>query len=116
MRAAHRIAVNAFGWDALAPAALDRIINTQHKGTSRHESLDQQPQQKTARFPPLPASAAQHAMIVDETVLPAPSYDAQATRDSPLARSQQRTTQKHLGMPPDTTGKQRGKGVQKSDK
>ena len=114
--AAHRITIDAFGWDPFAAAAFDGIVDAQHDRTGGYKALDQQLQQKATRCTPAPASTIQHAMIVDETALPAQSYDAQATRDGPLARSQQRTDEKHLGMPPDTTGKQRGKGVQKSDK
>jgi hypothetical protein len=88
VRAAHGIPIDPFRPNPLAPAALDRIIDAQHNRTGGHKALDQQPQQKATRFPALPASAVQHAMVVHKAALPSQSHDAQATRDGPLARGQ----------------------------
>src|SRR4051794_28419425 len=42
---ADRVAIDACGGDALATATLDRVVEAEHHGTVRCESLDQQPQQ-----------------------------------------------------------------------
>jgi hypothetical protein len=43
MGAAHRIALDALGLDALAPATLDRVIDAEHNRACRHEPVYQQP-------------------------------------------------------------------------
>jgi hypothetical protein len=74
--AAHRITIDAFGWDPFAAAAFDGIVDAQHDRTRGHKALDQQLQQKVTGDASTPASTIQHAMIVDETALRAQSYDS----------------------------------------
>jgi hypothetical protein len=52
-------------------------------------------------------------MIVDEMAITAAAHHPQATGDGALAWSEKGPDPKHLRLPPDTIGKQRGKGIKK---
>ena len=73
---AHRIAINALGFDALAAAALDGVIQAEDDRTGWGEGVDQQAQQQPGRLASAPASPAEHAMVVDEVALAAEASDA----------------------------------------
>src|SRR3712207_7783029 len=56
-----RVAIDAFGGDALATATLDRVVEAEHHGTVRRESLDQQPQQQPGGQPRSPDRLVQRS-------------------------------------------------------
>jgi hypothetical protein len=97
---AHGVAVDALGRDALAAAALDRVVEAQYNHPCRHEYADQQSQEQTRCSPGAPDSTVEHAVIVDEAALPAQPRDAQQARHGALAGCQDGAHQQHFSMPP----------------
>jgi hypothetical protein len=55
VRGAHWIAVDTFGRDALAAAALDRIVRAKDHRTAWHKGLEQQTKQQAGAVPSAPA-------------------------------------------------------------
>src|SRR3954447_9959131 len=107
---AHRIAVDAPGLDALAAAALNRVIQAKDHRTGWNEGVNQQAQQQPGRLASTPASPAEHAMIVDKVAFAAEAGDAQEAGHGALARRQNSPDEQHLGMAPGAVAKQRRKG------
>jgi hypothetical protein len=97
---AHGVAVDALGRDALAAAALERVVEAQDDHSCRHERGDQQSQQQTRCSPGTPDSAVEHAVIVDEAAPPAQPRDAQQACHSALAGCQDGANQQHFSMSP----------------
>src|SRR5919112_4233840 len=107
---AHRIAVDALGCDALAAPTLDGVVETENDRTRRDKGMDQQAQHQPGRLASVPASPAEHAMIIDEVALAAEANDAQEAGDGAFAGRQNSPDEQHLGMAPGAVAKQRGKG------
>ena len=74
---AHRIPINALGFDVLAAAALNGVIQAEDHRTGWDEGVNQQAQQQPGGFASTPASPTEHTMIVDEVALAAEAGDAQ---------------------------------------
>ena len=66
---ADRVAIDALGGDALAAAALDRVVEAQQHGTARREGVDQEPSSSRAAAR-APGGPVQHPVVVDEVPLP----------------------------------------------
>jgi hypothetical protein len=66
---ADRVAIDAFGGNALATATLDRVVEAEHHGTVRRERLDQQLQQQPGGQKRAPGRSVQHPMVVHEVPL-----------------------------------------------
>src|SRR4051794_38886268 len=90
MGTARRIAVNPFGLDSFAPAALNRIVDAQDNRTGGHKPSDKQTDEDATGLTATPASTTQHTMVVDKTVLTTQPDNAQTTRHGALSRSQHR--------------------------
>jgi hypothetical protein len=97
---AHGVAVDALGRDALAAAALDRVVQAQHHRPGRGEGVQQQAEQDVRRRPAAPDRAVEHAVIVDEATLPAQPHDPQQARHRAPAGRQDGADQQFLGVPP----------------
>jgi len=97
---AHRIAVDAPGSDALAAAALDRVVDAEQHRPGRGEGVQQQAEQDARCRTAAPGSTVEHAVEVDEASLPAQPRDAQQARHGALAGRQDRADQQHLGVAP----------------
>ena len=109
MAGAYRVAINAFGCDALTPSALNRVVNAQHNGSGRHENVEQQSQQHTRCSPGAPFGTVEHAMAVDEPSLVHQAHDAQKAGHGMLARRQDGTGQQSFSVPPTPLKEQRRK-------
>src|SRR5918997_3112860 len=107
---ADRIAVDALGFDVLAAAALDGVIQAEDHRTGLCEGVDQQAQQQPGRLASTPAGAVEHAMIVDEVTLAAEAGDTQDAGHGALAGCQDSADEQDLGMAPGPVAKERGKG------
>src|SRR5918998_4797762 len=107
---AHRIAVDALGLDALAAPALNRVIQAKDHRTGWNEGVNQQAQQQPGRLASVPASPAEHTMVVDEVALAAEANDAQKAGHGAFAGGQNSPDEQHLGMAPSAVAKQRRKG------
>jgi len=106
-RRAYGIAVTPLGGD-LAPASpLDRIVRPEHDGDpGRHQQHYNQPQQNLAGLQGRPRGPIQHPVVVGEVVLPGQAHHPQATADGPFPRRQDGSHHQHLGMQPNTVGKE----------
>jgi hypothetical protein len=65
VRGAHRIAVNPLGFDPLAAAALDRVVQAQQHRTARDKGFQQQAEEVARGQPRLPDRAVEHPVIVE---------------------------------------------------
>ena len=106
---AHRIAINALGFDVLAAAALNGVIQAEDHRTGWGKGLDQQAQQQPGRLACAPASPTEHAMIVDEVALATEAGDTQDAGHGALTGCQDGSDEQDLGMTPGSVAKERGK-------
>ena len=104
---ADRVAINAFGGDALAAATLDRVVEPEHHGAVRRERLDQQPQQQPGGEPRAPGRSAQHPVVVHKVPLTHQTADPQQAGHGARPRSENGANQQHLGRAPAPMVKQR---------
>jgi hypothetical protein len=109
IRGAHRVAVDALGSDAPAPAPLDGVIDGHHERSLRHEGINDQPQEDACPGSRRPRSLAEDAVIVHEVPLAAQPGDAQQARHCPLAWSQEGTDEQNLGVLPGAVDEERRK-------
>ena len=100
LRGANRVAVDALGVDALAAAALDRVINPQHHGAVRRKGSKQEAQQQAGRCVGSPGGPVEHAMVGGEPALPAAPRDPQEAGHRALAGDEDGADQQQLRVPP----------------
>jgi hypothetical protein len=99
-RGTDRIAIDALGADALAAAALDRVVDPQHHGTGRGKGSNQQAQQQTGGRAGVPRDPVENAMVVGEPPLPAEASDPQEAGHRALAGRENGADQQQLGTAP----------------
>jgi hypothetical protein len=97
---ADRIAVDALGADALATAALNRVVDPEHDGTTRDKGGDQQPKQQAGRRAEVPDRTVEDTMVVGEPPLTAEAGDPQQAGHGALAGGENGADQQQLGMAP----------------
>jgi hypothetical protein len=87
---AHGVAVDALGADALAPPALDGVVDPEHEGARGREGAHEQREQEATRGTRRPGGSAQHPMVAAEAPLSRESQDAQDARDGAHAGREDR--------------------------
>jgi hypothetical protein len=102
-----RITVDALGRNALAAAALDRVVQAQHHRPGRSEDADQQAQQQAGGVAGGPGGAVEHPVVVGETPLPREPDDTQQARHRALAGGQDGAEQQHFGVAPSPVAEER---------
>lgn len=101
----HRVAIDPLGFDLLAAAALQGIIEPQDDRPLGSEHLEHHTQQDLTEGAARPLGSVQHAVIVLEMPAVAQSHDRQDRGHRPFAGRQDRTHNQKLGMKPDRRGK-----------
>src|SRR5688572_5979588 len=92
---AHRVAVDATGLDLGAPAALDRLVDTDDHRPVRDEGAEQKMQQAFGGSAARPAVPVEHAMEVGEARYRAQPQDAQGRGDGPPSGRQDGAGEQH---------------------
>jgi hypothetical protein len=100
LRGTNRVTVDALGGDALATAALDRVIDPEHHGAARGKGGDQQAEQQAGRRTRTPDGTVENAMVVGEPPFPAEPIDPQQAGHGALAGGENGADQQQLGMAP----------------
>ena len=106
VRGAHRVAIDALGFDAPATAALDGVVDGHDDRAVRHESVDEQPQKDACASSWAPRRSAEHPMVVHEVPLAAEPRDAQQAGHGPLTRCQERADEQNLSVLPGAVDEQ----------
>jgi hypothetical protein len=104
------ITIDAAGLDALAPAPLDRVVETQHHRAARRERRDQVPEQDAGAGVGRPGGAVEDAVEVDEATLMGTAHDTQQAGDRAPARSQDGAQKQDPGVAPGAVDEQRREG------
>jgi hypothetical protein len=104
---ADRVAVDAFGRDAFAAAALDRVVERLDDWTAGREGGDQHPDRDAAAGARAPGYAAEDLVDVHELSLLRTTQDAQDARHRAAARRRDRADQQRLSMAPRAVDEQR---------
>ncbi len=90
MGGAYGVAIDPFGGDLLATAALDRLIDADDQRTIRDERGDEQAQQGATDGQARPPRAVEHAVIPLEAAFLLQSHRPQRGGDRPPARREER--------------------------
>jgi hypothetical protein len=106
-RGAHRITVNATGFNLLATASLNGVVESHHEYPIRREDGNQQREQDATGRQRRPSGAAQDAMIVLEVLIRTQTADTQGSGDGALTRRENGTDNEYLHTLEHGLGEQR---------
>ena len=100
LRGTNRVAINAFGADALAAATLNRVVDPQHDRAARGKGGDQQAEQQAGRHVGVPYGAVENAVVGGEPPLLAETCDPQQAGHGALTGGENGADQQQHGMLP----------------
>ena len=110
---AHRIAVDAQGFDFGAATSLQGFVDAEDQRTiALVQMLEQQHEQDASRLTGRPHRPIEHLVVASVVAVVAESHDAQRRSHGALARGQYRADQQDLGFQPGRAAKQRGEGME----
>src|SRR5215204_3207696 len=100
VRRTHRIPVDPFRFDPGASTSLDRIIQTQHYGSSHGKDMDEQTQQDMTGFSARPYSTIENTVIILKMLFSTQPHYPQNSSHRSFCRTQDGAHEQDLRMFP----------------